>query len=86
MSDPAMNSSTRNDSATGEPDLGPRIDALEMRLTEQDAVIDDLNATITAQWRQIDALSRRMAKLVEEIEEAGHRPGSNAPEPPPPHY
>nr|USU34362.1 SlyX family protein [Methylobacterium sp. OTU13CASTA1] len=57
-----------------------------MRLTEQDAVIDDLNATITAQWRQIDALSRRMAKLVEEIEEAGHRPGSNAPEPPPPHY
>ena len=69
-----------------EPDLGARIDALEMRLTEQEAVIDDLNATITAQWRQIDALSRRMAKLVEEIEEAGSRPALNAPEPPPPHY
>ena len=38
-----------------------RIDALEMRLTEQDVVIDDLNATITAQWRQIDALTRQMA-------------------------
>lgn len=86
MSDPAMRDPATSEPATSEPDLGTRIDALEMRLTEQDAVIDDLNATITAQWRQIDALSRRMAKLVEEIEEAGHRPGSNAPEPPPPHY
>lgn len=67
-------------------ELSARIDALEMRLTEQDAVIDDLNATITAQWRQIDALARQVAKLVEEVEEAGQRSGTNAPEPPPPHY
>lgn len=67
-------------------DLSARIDALEMRLTEQDVVIDDLNATITAQWRQIDALARKVAKLVEEVEEAGQRGGSGAPEPPPPHY
>jgi SlyX protein len=67
-------------------DLSARIDALEMRLTEQDVVIDDLNATITAQWRQIDALTRQMAKLVEEVEHASHRPASGAPEPPPPHY
>ena len=81
MSDPAMSHPEMSD-----PDLGLRIDALEMRLTEQDAVIDDLNATITAQWRQIDALTRRMAKLAEEMEEAGSRPGTHAPEPPPPHY
>ena len=67
-------------------DLAARIDALEMRLTEQDVVIDDLNATITAQWRQIDALARQVAKLVEEVEEAANRPGTGAPEPPPPHY
>lgn len=67
-------------------DLSARIDALEMRLTEQDVVIDDLNATITAQWRQIDALTRQMAKLVEEVEAAANRPGLGAPEPPPPHY
>ena len=66
--------------------LSDRIDALEMRLTEQDVVIDDLNATITAQWRQIDALARHMAQLVEQVEEAGTRTGSGAPEPPPPHY
>lgn len=66
--------------------LAARIDALEMRLTEQDVVVDDLNATITAQWRQIDALTRRIAKLVEQVEEAGARTGSGPPEPPPPHY
>lgn len=66
--------------------LSLRVDALEMRLTEQDVVIDDLNATITAQWRQIDALTRQIAKLVEAVEEAGQRTGTNTPEPPPPHY
>ena len=67
-------------------DFVARIDALEMRVTEQEVTIDDLNATITAQWRQIDALTRQMAKLVEEVEAAASRPGTGAPEPPPPHY
>ncbi|KQO51211.1 SlyX family protein [Methylobacterium sp. Leaf85] len=71
---------------TDDDTLSARIDALEMRLTEQDVVIDDLNATITAQWRQIDALTRHLAKLVEQVEEAGSRTGTGAPEPPPPHY
>ncbi|MBO1022361.1 SlyX family protein [Methylobacterium sp. SD274] len=71
---------------TDDDTLSARIDALEMRLTEQDMVIDDLNATITAQWRQIDALTRHLAKLVEQVEEAGARTGTGAPEPPPPHY
>ncbi|WP_027171785.1 SlyX family protein [Methylobacterium sp. 10] len=66
--------------------LSARIDALEMRLTEQDVVLDDLNTTITAQWRQIDALTRHLTKLVEQVEEAGARTGTGAPEPPPPHY
>ncbi|MDB5647405.1 SlyX family protein [Methylobacterium sp.] len=77
---------TDNAAMTEPHDLAARIDALEMRLTEQEVTIDDLNATITAQWRQIDALARKVAKLVEDVEEAGHRPGSGAPEPPPPHY
>ncbi|MCC0804873.1 SlyX family protein [Methylobacterium sp. W2] len=71
---------------TNDDTLSVRIDALEMRLTEQDVVLDDLNATITAQWRQIDALTRRLAKLMEQVEEAGARTGTGAPEPPPPHY
>jgi len=67
--------------------LDKRVDALEMRLTYQDATIEDLNATITAQWREIDRLVRQMASLTERFEEMDGRAGpSGAPEPPPPHY
>lgn len=59
-----------------------RIDRLEIRLTEQEAMIEDLNATLTEQWRVIDALKRQVLKLGEELEKAG---GSDAPERPP-HY
>ena len=62
-----------------------RIEALEIRVAHQDATIEDLNATITAQWQVIDALSREMASLVDRLQDLGRRePG--APEPPPPHY
>ncbi|WP_082494328.1 MULTISPECIES: SlyX family protein [unclassified Methylobacterium] len=63
-----------------------RIDTLEMRLTEQDRMLDDLNRTITEQWRLIDRLTRQVAALTERVEEAGSRASGSAPEPPPPHY
>ena len=40
--------------------LSDRVDALEMRLTFQDETIETLNQTITAQWQQIDALTRQV--------------------------
>ena len=62
-----------------------RIDALEMRLTYQDETIETLNQTITAQWQQIDALTRQLAELNERLQEAeSHAPG--AANEPPPHY
>jgi SlyX protein len=39
--------------------LSERIDALESRVMFQDETIETLNQTITAQWQQIDALTRR---------------------------
>ncbi len=66
-------------------DLSERIDALEMRLTYQDVTIETLNQTITAQWIEIDKLTRQVAELKERLQEAE----SNAPSPanePPPHY
>jgi SlyX protein len=66
-------------------DLSERIDALEMRLTYQDVTIETLNQTITAQWIEIDKLTRQVAELKERLQEAE----SNAPGPanePPPHY
>ena len=62
-----------------------RIEALEERITHQDATIEELNATIIAQWRAIDALAREVATLGDRLRDLGRRePG--APEPPPPHY
>ena len=65
--------------------LNERIDVLEMRLTYQDVTIETLNQTITAQWIEIDRLTRQVAELKERLREAE----SNAPAPandPPPHY
>lgn len=62
-----------------------RLDALEMRIAHQDATIEALDATVTAQWRKIDALTREVAMLSDRLADLGRRePG--APEPPPPHY
>jgi SlyX protein len=65
--------------------LGDRIDRLEVRLTFQDDTIETLNQTITAQWREIEALTRQVAALSERLKQAE----ANAPAPanePPPHY
>jgi SlyX protein len=65
--------------------LSERIDVLETRLAFQDETIETLNKTITAQWQQIDALTRQLAALGERLSEAE----ANAPGPanePPPHY
>jgi SlyX protein len=66
-------------------ELGDRIDRLEVRLMFQDDTIETLNQTITAQWREIEALTRQVAALSERLKEAE----ANAPAPanePPPHY
>ena len=68
-----------------ERELGKRLEALEARAMYQEQSIEQLNATITAQWKQIDALTRQLAALTERLQEAE----ANAPAPAnerPPHY
>ena len=65
--------------------FGERIDALETRLTFQDETIETLNKTITAQWLQIDTLTRQLAHLSERLQEAETQAPGAADEPPP-HY
>ena len=65
--------------------MSERIDALESRLAYQDQTIEQLNETITAQWKQIDALTRQLAALTERLQDAE----ANVPLPAnerPPHY
>jgi SlyX protein len=67
--------------------LSARIDRLEMRLTFQDAMIEDLNETITAQWKQIDRLVRQVNSLGDRVQGTQDSAGSlDQREPPPPHY
>ena len=65
--------------------LSDRIDALEMRLTFQDETIETLNQTITAQWQQVDALTRQVAALKDRLQDAESNATGPANEPPP-HY
>jgi uncharacterized coiled-coil protein SlyX len=65
--------------------LSERIDALEVRLAYQDETIEKLNATVTAQWAQIDALTRQLAQLNERVEESSVGQGDPQNERPP-HY
>lgn len=64
-----------------------RLDALEIRIAHQDAVIEDLNGAVTAQWKEIDRLTREIVMLKDRIATAeqtmGGDPGN---EPPPPHW
>jgi SlyX protein len=66
-------------------DLVGRLDALETRIAFQDQTIEDLNSTITAQWRQIDLLTRKL-ELLEEQVRSGSYIADPSTEAPPPHY
>lgn len=66
-------------------DLTERIDALEARVMYQDDTIETLNQTITAQWNEIDALKRQIARLNERVAEAETHTGGPSNERPP-HY
>ena len=65
--------------------LSDRIDALEARIAYQDDTIETLNQTITAQWKQIDALTRQVAALNDRLQDADARPPDPGNERPP-HY
>ena len=64
-----------------------RIEELEIRIAHQDQTIEDLNAAVTAQWKLIDRLERKIALLDERLLEAEQSVGqAPAVDRPPPHY
>jgi SlyX protein len=66
-------------------ELSDRVDALEARIAYQDDTIETLNATITEQWKQIEALRRQLAALSDRLQDAEARGGGPTSERPP-HY
>jgi SlyX protein len=65
--------------------LSERVEALEARIAYQDDTIETLNETITAQWKQIDALARQLAALNDRLQHAEAQAPGPASERPP-HY
>jgi SlyX protein len=62
----------------------PRLDSLEIRMAHQDRIIAELNDVITAQWKKLDALERKVQRMGEELEamDMGDMPANQKP----PHY
>lgn len=67
------------------PDLAARLEALETRIAFQDQTIEELNATITEQWRLIEQMRRKLDMLEEQVR-SGTYIADPSTEPPPPHY
>ncbi len=67
--------------------LGARIDTLEMRVTYQDQVIEDLNTVIVEQWSKFGQILGRIERLEHRIRDVQDGAGQDGyDEPPPPHY
>lgn len=64
-----------------------RLELLEIRFAHQERVIDDLNATVTAQWKEIERLKADIVRLSDRLSGAelmGRHEADQ--EPPPPHW
>lgn len=66
--------------------LRARVEALEMSRAHQERTIEDLSEAMAGQWKQLEALSRQMVRLADQVQEAQAAAGAGETEPPPPHY
>ena len=62
-----------------------RVIDLEVRLTHQEATLEELNAVLIRQQRMMDALALQVSRLREQLQET-HTPPTASDETPPPHY
>ncbi len=67
--------------------LRARVETLEIARAHQERIAEDLSEALAAQWKQIEALTRQVARLSDQLQEAqAAGGGGETPEPPPPHY
>ncbi len=71
-------------SAVGDRD--PRLDDLEARYAFLDDLVHELEAIVTAQGRELDALRDELRRLRETVARLRPDQPDGGPEPPPPHY
>jgi SlyX protein len=68
-------------------DLQQRMDDLEIHITHQDSVIQELNDVTIQQWDAIEKLTEKLEFLKNKVQAAEEAmEGGETSEPPPPHY
>ena len=68
-------------------EAGARFEALETRIAHQERAIDDLSTAVAEQWKQIDLLTKQLARFGDRLQQVEDNASSSAAdEPPPPHY
>ena len=67
-------------------DTRARIEALETRIAHQERAIEDLNTTVTEQWKQIEALTKQLARFGDRLQQVEENPPSSPADERPPHY
>ena len=71
----------------GDDEARARFEALETRIAHQERAIEDLSTTVAEQWKQIDVLTKQLARFGDRLQQVeDNAPSSVADEPPPPHY
>ncbi|MCW2315910.1 SlyX protein [Rhodoblastus acidophilus] len=66
--------------------MGPleaRVDELEALYAHQERTVQELSDLVAGQWARIDALTREVLRLREDVQGLSQR---TAPDRPPPHY
>jgi SlyX protein len=63
-----------------------RIETLEARIAHQDRIIDDLNTTVTDQWKQIEALTKQIARMADRLQSVEESVPVSGGSEKPPHY
>lgn len=63
-----------------------RIDSLEIIITEQQLVIDDLNEMITKQWDALELLKRQISKMTDQVRDLEDNQPETGGQTRPPHY
>ena len=67
-------------------EIGARIEALEMRIAHQDRVIDDLNKSVTEQWKQIEMLTKQVGRFADRLNSIEDTAAVSGEAERPPHY
>lgn len=78
--------SASSDANTDLARLQARIDELEMRGAFHDQTQSDLSDALASESKRINALQAKIENLEKQLEALFQSVGTDAPEPPPPHY